>query len=83
MEDAMKPIILIVLALGACSAAGIVELNESQVIVEGGGDNKAPLAAAEARKGCAEYGKRPVLIYQECTWLWMCNSARYVYDCVD
>ncbi len=78
----MKTLLLFVLALGACSVADIVEMNESGVVVAGGGDNKGPLVIAEARKGCATYGKRPVLIYSECTW-WNCAAKRYVYDCVD
>ncbi len=82
MEDAMKTLILVVLALGACSTAEIEEQSGDRIVVMGHGPTKGSLVEAQARQACATQGKRPMLILDEFVW-WEYAARRYVYDCVD
>ncbi len=79
----MKYLILVfALVVSGCGTPSIIELSGSQVTVKGGGEGKGALAYAEARRGCAKYGKRPVLLYTDCAY-WRCAEKTYVYDCID
>ncbi len=78
------PILALALVVGGCAwnAPSITELSEGQVTIKSGKYAMGVDAYAEARRGCATYGKRPVLLYQDCDY-WRCAEKTYVYDCID
>ena len=80
----MKPLFPFVLALAVagCTTAEITEQSENRVVVDGLGIDQGPLVIEKATKACAEYGKRPVLLYSEREWFNF-NDRRYIYDCVE
>ena len=68
------------LALGGCApSAAIVDVEEDKVLVRATGDEDA-LAAQEAQRGCAVYGRQAVPLSAWCLDA-LCSSAHYLFAC--
>lgn len=80
MRPSATAFLAVVLALAGCApSAAIVDIEEDKVVVSATGDEDA-LAAQEAQRGCAVYGRTAVPLSAWCLDA-ICSRAHYLFAC--